>query len=69
MSAAIIIATQNTNIAAGGLGPALWMLQGIICLLIFMGVTSIGSLSRVDFAGKILVVWLIISIPLFMWLF
>lgn len=69
MSAAIIVAIQNTNITTGGLVQALWMLQGIICLLIFMGATITGSVSRIDRAGKILVIWLIISIPLFMWLF
>lgn len=72
MSAAIIVATQNmanTNVAAGGPALALWILQSILCLFIFMGVTSGGSIKAIDRAGKILLVWLILSIPLFMWLF
>lgn len=72
MNAAIIVATQNmtnANISAGGPGPALWMLHGFICLFIFMAVTSSGTLKTVDRAGKILVAWLIVSIPLFVWLF
>lgn len=69
MSAAIIVATQNTNVATGGAAPALWMLQAIICLFIFMGVTSNGSIKAIDRAGKILLAWILISVPLFMWLF